>query len=271
MTAQDLSPDAVATAFEVRKEELDGSTSNNDSANANQAQLIANIKAHIAKGDKLASKANDHYISAGQYLATLKKEHAGSWAEWEELLKTKIRISTGRASELMQIADGRKTVEGVRAGKNETSKIAHAKERAARSSLNSEDNADDPEASAEVMKEKLAASGVETVATSNDTKGRKQLAKKKTARKQSTKKTTGKPKRSASQDRRALEAKQAHIDELEAAREHDQDLAEQLRLAEIKIAGLEGEIEDLKDENAALKDENAALRVKLEAAQKVAS
>jgi len=35
----------------------------------------------------------------------------------------------------MQIADGRKTVEQVRAGKNETSKIAHAKERAARSSL----------------------------------------------------------------------------------------------------------------------------------------
>jgi hypothetical protein len=82
-----------------------------------------------------------------------------------------------------------------------------------------------------------------------DTKGRKQPAKKKNAR----------PKRSASQDQRELEAKQAHINELEAAREHDQDLAEQLRLAEIKIAGLEGEIGDLKRENAELRQalENA--------------
>ena len=110
----------------------------NTAANANQAQLISAIKASIAAGDKTAQKANDHYISAGQHLATLKKEHAGSWAEWEALLKTRIGISTGRASELMQIADGRKTVEQVRANKNETSKIAHAKER---SSLNSEEDA----------------------------------------------------------------------------------------------------------------------------------
>jgi len=53
---------------------------------------------------------------------------------------------------------------------------------------------------------------------------------------------------------------QAHIDELEAAREHDRGLAERLRLAETKIAGLEGEI-------AALKAENATLRAKLEATQ----
>jgi hypothetical protein len=82
-----------------------------------------------------------------------------------------------------------------------------------------------------------------------DTKGRKQPAKKKNA----------KPKRSASQDQRELETKQAHINELEAAREHDQDLAEQLRLAEIKIIGLESEIGDLKRENAELRQalENA--------------
>ena len=55
----------------------------NTTANANQAQLISAIQAHIAAGDKLASKADDHYISAGQYLARLKKEHAGNWAEWE--------------------------------------------------------------------------------------------------------------------------------------------------------------------------------------------
>jgi hypothetical protein len=108
-----------------------------------------------------------------------------------------------------------------------------------------------------------------------DTKGRKQPAQKKTNTKGRKRPTqTAKPKRSTSQDQRELEAKQAHINELEAAREHDRDSAEQLRLAEIKTVGLEGEIADLKDENVALKTENAALktenadlRKKLEAAQ----
>lgn len=57
-----------------------------------------------------------------------------------------------------------------------------------------------------------------------------------------------KSKPSKAQDKRELEAKQAHIAELEAAHEHDQDLAEQLQAA--KIVGLEGEIADLKRENA---------------------
>src|SRR5262249_12435848 len=112
-------------------------SSSTPSADANQAQLISAIKAHIAKGDKLTSKGYDHYISAGQHLATLKKEHAGNWAEWAELLKTKVSISTGRASELMQIADGRKTVEGLAAASTERSK----KHRAL-SSLRNEENAD---------------------------------------------------------------------------------------------------------------------------------
>src|SRR5262249_16757383 len=75
------------------------------------------------------------------HLKQLKAEHDGhdgTWAEWEELLKTKVRISTGRASELMAIADGRKTLAELRAEKNETSKVAHAEER---SSLNSEEQA----------------------------------------------------------------------------------------------------------------------------------
>jgi hypothetical protein len=111
---------------------------------------------------------------------------------------------------------------------------------------------------------------VSIVDTRTDTKGRKQPAKKKAAgadgkaRKQPAKKKTAKPKRSTSQDRRELEAKQAHIDELEAAREHDQDLAERLRAAEIKIAGLESEVEELKAENKKLREQ-------LEAAQKVAA
>ena len=81
----------------------------------NESQLIKTIKAHIAKGDHASEKAEQHYISAGQHLATLKKEHAGSWDEWTALLKIKVGISTGRASELMQIADGRKNVQQIRA------------------------------------------------------------------------------------------------------------------------------------------------------------
>src|SRR5262245_6146361 len=91
-----------------------------------QAALISTIRAHIAKGDKAKEKADQHYIAAGQHLKTLKAEHAGDWSEWEVLLKTRVGISTGRASELMQIADGRKTLEQVRADTNRR-KIEHRK------------------------------------------------------------------------------------------------------------------------------------------------
>jgi len=42
-----------------------------------QQDLIRAIKAHIARGDKAADKAEQHYIAAGQYLKTLKAEHGG--------------------------------------------------------------------------------------------------------------------------------------------------------------------------------------------------
>jgi hypothetical protein len=80
-----------------------------------EADLIRAIKAHIARGDKAKDKADQHYIAAGQHLKALKEQHEGSWAEWEALLKEKIGIGKSRASELMQIADGRKTVHDIRA------------------------------------------------------------------------------------------------------------------------------------------------------------
>jgi hypothetical protein len=86
----------------------------------NQAQLVQTIKVHIAKGDKAADKAEQHYIAAGQHLKTLKAQHKGNWAEWEELLKAKIGIGKSRASELMLIADGTKTVAEIRAEKAES-------------------------------------------------------------------------------------------------------------------------------------------------------
>lgn len=80
-------------------------------------QTIRRIKACIEKGDKAAERANDLYVTAGQHLLSLKQQHdadKGTWAQWEELLK-KVGIGKSRASELMQIADGRKTVTEVRA------------------------------------------------------------------------------------------------------------------------------------------------------------
>src|SRR5262249_24168382 len=44
---------------------------------AGAAQLTSTIKAHIAKGDKAADKAEQHYIAAGQHLKQLKAEHDG--------------------------------------------------------------------------------------------------------------------------------------------------------------------------------------------------
>ena len=126
------------------------------------AEHCRRIKAHIAKGDKAAEKSEQHYRSAGHYLHEL-KEHIGTWAEWEALLKKKIGISTGRASELMQVADGRKTVEKLRADKAESVRQVRARA----SSLRSEETtalvkaeqapADDPAASAENMKAQFAA------------------------------------------------------------------------------------------------------------------
>jgi hypothetical protein len=89
-----------------------------------EAQLCKAIKAHIWKGDTARDKAEQHYIAAGQHLKALKEQHQGSWAEWEALLKDKVGIAKSRASELMQIADGRKTVEAVREETNQR-KIEH--------------------------------------------------------------------------------------------------------------------------------------------------
>jgi hypothetical protein len=89
----------------------------------NETQLVGAIKAHIARGDKARDKPEQHYIAAGQYLKQLKDGHSGSWEEWEELLKAKVGIGKSRASELMQIADGRKTPEEVKEERRERQRL----------------------------------------------------------------------------------------------------------------------------------------------------
>jgi hypothetical protein len=118
----------------------------------NEEQRWKAVRAHIAKGDKAKDKAEQHYIAAGQYLKELKAEHGGTWGEWEALVKEKAGIGKSRASELMQIADGRKTVEQIVAATTDRSQ----KHRAL-SPLRNGENADNPETAAGTMKERFAA------------------------------------------------------------------------------------------------------------------
>jgi hypothetical protein len=116
--------------------------------NPDEEQRWKAVKACIAKGDKAKRKAEDSYITAGQHLNALKAEHTGTWFKWEIKLKERAGIGKSRASELMAIADGTKTVEQVRADTAGRT----AKTRALQSSpLRSGENAE-PEATAEAKK-----------------------------------------------------------------------------------------------------------------------
>jgi hypothetical protein len=78
------------------------------------ALLVKFARAHYSKGQQNKKRADDHFIAAGKYLAELKLNYYPTWREWEWCCQYRVQISTGRASELMALADGRKTVEGLR-------------------------------------------------------------------------------------------------------------------------------------------------------------
>jgi hypothetical protein len=77
--------------------------------------LLKTIKELVARGDRAKQRSEDFYIAAGQHLNNLKNNYTTNWAEWESLLKSRIGLSTGRASELMAIASGRTSQEKIRA------------------------------------------------------------------------------------------------------------------------------------------------------------
>jgi hypothetical protein len=140
---------AAASVTEDRGQDVDQLSSRIDSTNtksaaANQAQLIKVIKAHLAKGDKAASKADDHYLAAGQYLKELKG--GLTQAEFLDIVREQIGIGKSRIYELLAIADGTKTVEQVRA--DTAQRTAQTKARL-KLSASSGQNADTPKASAE--------------------------------------------------------------------------------------------------------------------------
>lgn len=86
-------------------------------------QLVHTIKVLIEKGDKASEKAEQFYIAAGQHLKTLKGDKPEG-ITWEQFLEDAgLKISRSRADKLIQIADGRTTVEEVK----EKNKVANSK------------------------------------------------------------------------------------------------------------------------------------------------
>jgi hypothetical protein len=88
--------------------------------------LAATIKASMAAGDKALDKAEQHYKSAGMHLLEAKKrlpiEQPGK--KFTAYIVGECRMSTSRAYELISIAEGRTTLEEIRAKANER-KIKH--------------------------------------------------------------------------------------------------------------------------------------------------
>jgi hypothetical protein len=91
-----------------------------------QDELAKTIKSLVEKGDRAKEKSDQFYMAAGLHLLTLRAEHKGTWAEWEELVRQKCGIGKSRASELMRIAGGHTTVAEVRSDKAESMRNVRA-------------------------------------------------------------------------------------------------------------------------------------------------
>lgn len=83
--------------------------------------LGATIRAHIEKGDASIEKADQHYKSAGLYLAEAKERvKQTSDLTWPQFLADHCNIRRARADELIMIADGRITLPELRMRKAES-------------------------------------------------------------------------------------------------------------------------------------------------------
>lgn len=75
---------------------------------------IKTIKEHLERGDKSIDRAEQHYISAGQVLTTLREGRTK--AAWAKLVESRLRISTRWAYSLMQLGRGDTTLKQLRIG-----------------------------------------------------------------------------------------------------------------------------------------------------------
>jgi hypothetical protein len=83
--------------------------------------LARKIKVLLEKGDRAADKAQQFYVAAGQHLKELKAQWPN---EWEQIVREQCNLGRSRAYEIMAIADGRTTVEKIRAVDAEKKRIS---------------------------------------------------------------------------------------------------------------------------------------------------
>jgi hypothetical protein len=86
--------------------------------------LTRRINALIEKGDRAAEKAEQFYKAAGIHIKEIKEKQP---EHWESIVRDKCGLGRSRAYELMAIADGKTTLEKVRADTNERKKVHRAK------------------------------------------------------------------------------------------------------------------------------------------------
>jgi hypothetical protein len=92
--------------------------------------LAGTIKAHIAAGDKSIGKAEEHYKAAGLHLMEAKdRVKRTANLTWPAFLLGECGIQARRANELIEIADGRKTLTEVREKKAKSQAATMAKYR----------------------------------------------------------------------------------------------------------------------------------------------
>ena len=85
--------------------------------------LGTTIKHHMVAAEKHEEKQANHYKSAGIYLKQARERVAAGEYEsphFSHYLQTYAKMSSSRAYELIAIADGTKTVEGIREEKAES-------------------------------------------------------------------------------------------------------------------------------------------------------
>jgi hypothetical protein len=86
--------------------------------------LARRVKALVEKGDRAADKAEQFYKAAGIHIKEIKEQCP---LNWEGIVQHRCGIGRSRAYELMAIADGRTTLEKVRASTNDRKKVHRAK------------------------------------------------------------------------------------------------------------------------------------------------
>lgn len=101
--------------------------------------LGVTIKVQIAKGDKAADKAEEHYISAGLRLAEAKERIAHIKGQtWAVFLRKHCQINRRRADELISIAEGRTSLAELRAAKLKSVRATRERDSALRSAQSSQ-------------------------------------------------------------------------------------------------------------------------------------